>query len=287
MIYFNYYEARINASRPAGTITMQQFFEAIRNPKPHIREIFDKIHRADMEGDKELKAQLKTQLYSFTPCVIIKGRRRYDDIQEFTGLMMLDFDKIDHAQEFKEFLFNQYDFIIATWLSASGRGVRALVNIPVVNSPDEFKALFEGIAHEEMMQYEGFDTAPKNPVLPLFLSYDPDIYLGDTQGLWTIRHNPPIAAPKQQFKFEQNPTRVEAIIKAAIDKIHDNGHPQLRAAAYCLGGYVGGGAINRDHAIEYIHSLIHHNDYLSIKPEVYKKTAVEMINKGINQPLYL
>lgn len=287
MIYFNYYAAEIKNSHSLGLVELHQFFEAIKNPKPHIKELFDKIRIADQEGNEALKSHLKTHLYSFTPCVIVNNRRCYDDIKEFTGLMMLDFDKIDHAQEFKEFLFNQYDFIIATWLSASKRGVRALVNIPQVNSVDEFKSLFHGLKNEEMLQYSGFDNAPQNPVLPLFLSHDPDIYYGDTHGVWTIKYNPPIPPPKVQYKFEQNPSRVEKITKAAIDKIHDNGHPQLRGAAYALGGYVGGGSINRDHALELIYNLIDDNEYLSIKPEVYKRTASEMIEKGINDPLYL
>jgi hypothetical protein len=285
--FFNYYAAEINKSRPLGTVTLTQFFEAIKNPKPHILEIYDRIYRADQEGNKELKAELKTHLYSFTPCVVINGRRRYEDIVSFTGLMMLDFDKIDNAQEFKEFLFNTYDFIIGTWLSASKRGVRALVNIPYVETVDEFKSLFAGIEHEEMGQYHGFDTAPKNPVLPLFLSHDPDIYIGDTQGIWNITYNPPVSKPVEQYKFDGDPTRVERIIKSAIDKITDNGHPQLRSAAYTMGGYVGSGNISMNRAVEFIHQLIDHNEYLSIKPAVYKRTAEEMIIKGSNDPLYL
>lgn len=287
MTYFNYYQSDIHNSRPLGTVNLSQFFQAIKNPKPHIREIFQKIKQADKDGNNELKAQLKTSLYSFTPCVLINDRRCYADIKEFTGLMMLDFDKIDNAQEFKEFLFNTYPFVIAAWLSASGRGVRALVNIPIVKSIEEFKSYFHGIRHYEMDQYNGFDIAPQNCVLPLFLSYDPDIYYGDTSEVWDQKYNPPIPPPIPHIVSEENPSRVEKIIKSAIDKIHDNGHPQLRAASFVLGGYVGSGAIDQSHAVELINSLIHSNSYLSIKPEVYKRTAKTMIEKGIEKPVYL
>ncbi len=289
MICFNYYAANIKKSTPLGLIDLDRFIESIRNPKEHIKDIFSKIKEAELSGDMTLKAHLKEKLYSFTPCVVVSGPRKYDNIQSFTGLMMLDFDHLtsDDAKEFKAFLFDSYDFIIATWLSASGCGVRALVNIPVSKNVDEFKQYFMGLANEEMAQYKGFDFAPKNPVLPLFLSYDPNIYFGDTPGVWSKKYIDPVITPTVQYKYSENPSRIEKLLVASIDKIHDNGHPQLRAAAYALGGYVGAGYIEFDHAISLINDLIRSNHYLSIKPDVYIKTANTMILKGLKNPLYL
>lgn len=287
MRYFNYYHADIEKSKPLGIVSVMDFFKAIENPKPHIKSIYEEIYKCEMEGDMTRKAELKTKLYSFTPCVIIHGRRRYEDISKFTGLMMLDFDHIDNASEFKAYLFNTYNFIIGTWLSASKRGVRALVNIPVVDSVEEFKQYFEGLKHFEMGRYIGFDSAPKNCVLPLFLSYDPDIYIGDTEHVWNTKYTPLPQTPIIQYKYTGNPNKIEKITKSAIDKITENGHPQLRAASFVLGGYVGAGYIGQDEAIQLIDHLIETNPYLSIKPPVYKKTAREMIEQGKNQPLYL
>ena len=107
------------------------------------------IRIADEKGDMAIKAELKTSLYSFTPCVRVEGRRRYADIKNFTGLLALDFDKLEmeYAKEFKTALFNEYSFIIAAWLSPSRHGVRALVKIPIVQSVGEFKEHFNAVSN--------------------------------------------------------------------------------------------------------------------------------------------
>lgn len=297
--WFNYYYGNIKDSHVRGSVKLSDFFRAIKDPKPKIKQILDEINVAAQKGDESKKTELKTHLPSFTPCVQIRpgGNRCYNDIQAFTGLMVLDFDKIgEKATEFKYFLFNDYDFVIATWLSASKRGVRALVNIPVANSVDEFKSYFHAIKEIEMGEYIGFDRAPQNPVLPLFLSHDPDILFGDTQGIWNFKYTQP-ELPRRpiQYKFDDITGKAENTIRAAINKIVDNGHPQLRAAAYALGGYVGMDLISEERAIELIDELIDRNAYLNPPPttsgtrksEIYKKTARTMIKKGILKPLSL
>lgn len=292
-IQFNYYPANNKATKPLGVINIHQFFEAIRKPKPEIIETFSRIRQAEQDGNKSLKAELKSKLYSFTPCVLVKDCRTYQSIESFTGLMVLDFDKLDptDAVKFKYFLFEEYHFIIAVWLSASACGVRALVNIPVVSNTNEFKALFMGLEHYEMGMYKGFDPAPKNAVLPLYLSYDPDILVGsETHEIWTKTYTPPLINSVTPYKIKFSAIGIDKIMKSAIDKIHDNGHPQLRAAAYTLGGYVGAGYIDKPSAIELINTLIDSNRYLSSKgfegQEGYKTTAKTMIEKGVNVPLF-
>lgn len=290
MITFNYFDSNIKRSTPLGVVTLEQFIRGITNPKPNIREIFDKINECELNGDMKEKARLKCGLFSFTPCVLFKGARKYANISEFTGLMVLDFDHLtqEYAKEFKDFIFNTYDFIVASWLSASRCGVRCLVKIPKVSSTAEFKTYFNGIRYLEMAQYYGFDRAPLNAVLPLFLSHDPDLLYRPDPSTWTQTYsplpNPPIPTA---YKFDDNSPAVSRIISSSIHKIVDNGHPQLRAAAYALGGYVGAGLITHSEAQSLIHNLIRHNAYLSQKAPVYIETANTMILKGINTPLYL
>lgn len=289
MTEFNYYRATITDSKPIGLISPEQFFRAIRDPKPHIKDLFAQIKKAHADGDAKLKAELKTHLFSFTPCIQVEGRRRYADIVKFTGLLALDFDKLPpgDAPAFKQYLFNNYDYVVAAWLSASGSGVRALVSIPQAKSVDEFKQYYNAIEKFEMSQYIGYDHAPLNPALPLFLSHDPDILIREEPSTFADRYSPPVSQPIRQYTVQDESERVIKIITSAIRKINDNGHPQLRAAAYCLGGYVGAGYIEHGLALHTIEGLIDTNKYLSIKPDVYKKTAATMIEKGSGDPLYL
>lgn len=290
MTTFPYYAADIKRSKPLGEVSLQQFYRSISNPKKSIIDIYSRISQAEIDGDMGLKAELKTKLFSFTPAVRIAGRRRYADISAFTGLMPLDFDHLpsrNFATQFKYFLFENYPFLHAVWLSASMMGVRALASIPIAADVDDYKSYFNALERLEMSQYIGFDKAPQNPVLPLFLSYDPALLTRDEPITWEERYHPIASPPIAQYKYDDNASRVEKIISRLIHRIVDNGHPQLRSASFSLGGYVGAGHISQEEATNLITSLIQSNAYLSQKPSVYIRTAKEMIAKGMDSPLYL
>lgn len=287
MILFNYYTSNIKDSSPKGIVTLDQFIASIRQPKNV--EIFKQIQLATEQNDEATRIKLKTHLYSFTPAIIVNTRRAYADIKQFTGLLVLDFDKLetDYCHEFKQYLFEEHRFIIAAWLSASKHGVRALVRIPKVQTVEQYKKLFDGLSFYHMDQYNGHDHAPKNCALPVFQSFDPDILFRHHADQWNTTYTKPIIRPKQIFKPSEDSGRVVEIISSAINKITGNGHPQLRAAAFSLGGYVGSGMISQDEAETLIINLIRTNAYLSKKAHIYEKTALTMIENGSLQPLTL
>jgi hypothetical protein len=234
------------------------------------------------------KQALKSKLYSFTPCVYVNGPRKYANIQHWTGLLVLDFDHLetDVAVEFKEYLFNEYKCIITAWLSASRHGVRALVKIPVCTSVDEFKHYFAGI-ERHLNCYNGFDTAPKNCILPMFISYDADILHRTDAQTWSTKHIEIVPPPVKQYIVDDKTSVIEKIIAKRINTITDTGHIILRATSYLLGGYVGANYIDYNDAIALINNLIDSQSYLSKKPDVYKATAKQMVDKGLNFPTYL
>lgn len=285
---FNYLVGDIRKATVQGSVSLANFLNRVREPQPKMVDLINKIRNAN---DKE-KDFLKTKLPSVTPCVYFnKGTtRKYSNIVKFTGIMMLDFDKIKDASIFRDLLFVQYPYLFAAWLSSSGKGVRAMVRIPECSTTDEFKERFEAVKNE-MKHYMGFDSAPKNCVLPLFYSIDPDIKFRLVnvpifEGRTKI-HTPepkPITWIKPDSK--KGKWAINNTVKA-IDKITDNGHPQLRAASYALGGYVGAGYLSEFEAVDLIEQLIRGNSYLSIKPDVYIQTAKTMIRKGANEPLML
>lgn len=285
---FQYYPANIKQSVPLGHCSLEYFVNAIRNPKTDTRAIFEAIRAAEEAGDMGLKSQLKTRLYSFTPCAYVNGSRKYANITHWTGIAMLDWDHLDpqYCEEFKTAIFNEYPFIVSAWISASRHGVRAIVCIPVCYSVEEFKHYFNAL-EQEFSIYHGWDRATKNCILPLFMSYDPNILYRQNPTQWAKKYIPPERPPVRQYIVNDQTSRVEAIMVSAIRKITDNGHPQLRAAAYSLGGYVGAGYIDSDTAFAIISNLIRSNAYLSQKPDVYTRTAKTMIDKGSQTPLYL
>jgi hypothetical protein len=292
-IKFNYYTNDIKDSKPKGIVNLKQFLDAVQNPKPEHIEIYQKIKECEITGDMGQKAVLKQNLYSFTPAVTCSQKRSYANIVSFSGLLVLDFDKFaDHerAVYFKTLISDplEYPYLIAVWLSASGRGVRCLVNIPVVSTVNEYKELFMGIAYyTELGKVKNFDQAPKNAVLPLFMSYDKDIYINEYSKIWNTKYiepkpiyiNPPVIDYSKKVD-------VKAIVEKNINQITNEGHPILRATAFTVGGYVGGGYITESEAISLMDWAIQSNEYLNKKASVYQTTARTMIRKGAMQPIF-
>lgn len=291
-IKFQYYRSDIKSSEYAGWVTLEQFLYAQMEPKPHIIKLFDEIRQCAIDGDNERKSKLKEKLYSFTPCVHVSQYRRNVDIVKFTGLLVLDFDKIDNAADFKEYLFDEYKSILACWLSPSRKGVKALVKIPVVETKEQFKEYFFGIA-AEMWNYNGFDHSSQNCVLPLFQSIDNELLYRDNPTTWEIKgfkecdYDEATGELSEVITTQVTIDKVKAIIDKAFDKIVDNGHPQVRGLCLAVGGFIANKYITYADAFDYIKYKIDNNKYLRKGPDGYKLTAKWALNVGKNKPLSL
>jgi len=292
----SYYTGNIKSTIPRGETTIERLLYGIKKPKPHILAQLNRLKEAKT---LEQKTEIKHNLFYFTPAVVIaKGMpRKYDNIQEFSGFLPLDFDiktePEEYSKDFKNALFDTYPYIYAAWLSSSGRGVRALVKITTPTCIAEYTLKFNAI-ELEMKAYKGFDSATKNAVLPLFISHDPEILIRPQEETetYTDSYLPPKPKPKPYIPAVKVPEkkRFFSIISSAFNKIFDNGHPQLRAACAVAGGFVGAGYIGELEALSHIESLIRSNPYLSqfgeAKIQTYLKTAQDMVRKGAQSPLY-
>lgn len=292
---FQYYPARVDSKKPIGQVTLLEFIEGNRKPQDKIIKVFKLIAEAEASGDKELKAQLKQEnLFYFTPCVFMDWKGRgYKNIESFTGIAVLDFDHISHAVELRDYLFNKYKCIWTAFLSSSKRGVKFLVKIPIVKTTDEFKAYFYGLGYE-FDKYQGFDGTAQNSVLPLFLSYDPNILYRENPETWKIKGSKinsfVVSNDTLPINFEVKSGDAERIyknMKKAFDAIVDNGHPQVIAACVSLGGYVTTGYLTQFEAEQMAHSLIINNGYLQKGVSGYKKTATTAIITGMKSNLIL
>ena len=206
-IFVQVYKQPVTNTKPyKKLVSFRRFLTFTAEPGIRIIEVFELIEKAEQECNKEEKARLKqTYLVFFGVCVIVSKKRNYESILYFTGLLVLDFDHLENAAEFKQFLFEEYRCIIACWLSPSRRGVKAIVRIPAVETVEQFKEYFFGIA-AEMDQYNGFDHSGQNCVLPLFQSYDPDLLERDDAEIWEIKGT-------KRNDFTAAPTKVRTGIK--------------------------------------------------------------------------
>lgn len=293
---FSYYPANIETIRPIGKVKLYDYLFAIKNPKDEIVQLFKQIEEASLAKDKKRKDELKSKLYYFLPCVETDGRgRSYENVTGFTGLMIADMDNLepDFAKELKEYLFYTYPFVIASFLSASKKGVKVLIKIPKVNSIEKFKALFYGLM-SEWQYYSGMDFTPKNAVLANYLTYDKELLYRTNATEWTKE-----GIQLDEFKvFEgeietvENPSeedveRIKQILTRMFASINDAGHFVVRSASLFAGGIIASGYMGYDEVKDFIFDLIDETPYLQAKTKTYKTTCVQMLNKGMQSPIKL
>ena len=294
----SYYPSSVYQTTPIGTCTLSQMLQAIKKPKEEMLTLFKQIEEASKAGDKKLKDELKSKLYYFSPCCFTDGLgRKYDNIVSFTGLAVLDFDNLteQEALDLKEWLFNEYKFVIASFLSSSKKGVKVLCRIPEVKSVEEFKAVFYGMA-VTMQWIKGFDGSSQSPILPNYLTYDFNLLMREDAVVFDS-----LGYKEQEFPkitgFEIKTVDIDVteedrqcIIKQLTNmftQIVDTGHRFVVNSSLIGGGYCGSGYFTVDEMQEMLFDLIDATPYLQSKPQVYKRTATEMMNRGFLAPLYV
>jgi len=156
---FSYFETR--TSKPQ-LITLQEFFEKIKNPKPATKRLITMIKK----GDKHLKTHLPSVTLSGDFQSIKKG-----GCNSLNGLMCIDFDHIDNPTEFRDKIASD-PFTLSSFLSVSGTGVAAIVKV----ESEKFKDAFLNLEQYYLKKYnKEIDAACKNNNRLRFLSHDADI----------------------------------------------------------------------------------------------------------------
>lgn len=290
---FSYYDADIKRVKPLGDITLQQFINAVISPKPQLLETFKKIEEASKAGDNLLKAELKKGLFAVTPCVEIKGIRNYEGIAGFTGLCVIEYDKIPHAAVLRDYIFKKFDSCIFAFLSPSKSGCKFIFNIKKVNTILEYKEMFFGIAHS-LDKLINLDYSGANAVLPLFISNDADAKFREDATVWTRRgYKEGAFVPftgHVELPDDMNEADIEECIRIAtygIDSIVSEGHPTVVKISFLCGGLAASGYIEEELIYNTIEDLIKSNDYLAKGLDGYLTTFKTMFNKGLGFPALL
>lgn len=295
-ISFQYYNGKIYEPTPLGNVTLRQFIQANRDPQNNIKEVFNKIAEASKRGDNKLKSDLKqNNLFYFTPAIQVKGGRKYEMIEKFNGIAILDFDNlpVDHAKEFKRWVFDNLKSCICCYLSPSRKGIKALVRIPVVLDVDSYKSYVYGLGYY-FEKYLGWDGSVQSPVLPVFLSWDSEILVREDATIWDKRGEKMNSfvvyegevVPLEEV-CEEDKLQVENIFRRGISNIIENAHPTSRNYCLMLGGYCIAGYLTIEEAEDLVKECISDNEYMSKNTHSYIKTGLEFLRKGLNSPLYL
>ena len=228
------------------------------------------------EGNKEKKKQLPVACFSGE-----FSNRADDALFEHSGFIVLDFDHVD-VEATKSALATD-DYIHSCWVSPSGDGIKALVQITnTERHRDHFRAL---TAYFEKQYTLEVDESGINESRACFESYDPDIIIKDEWkkfGAFSSEHALAQTPTNKAYDYTDymKLNLAPRIIRAAED---GDKHRALVKAARLCGGYIAAGRMEEEEAVRVLFREIAKRDIDSDTQA--KATIVDGIQMGKDMPI--
>ena len=157
------------------TATAQQVLECIKKGTWE-KEIV--LIRQAIDAADQLKAdEFKRALPAFTISATFKERRKKENIDTYSGLIHLDYDKVDDVEILKDIII-KIPFTYSAFISPSGKGLKVIVktDAELESHTDTFNALRD--YYDEISGIVS-DKSVKDVTRLCFVSYDPRLYLNE------------------------------------------------------------------------------------------------------------
>jgi hypothetical protein len=155
-----------------------------------LQEIKEGKHKEKVQDIRQGNSKLKQTL----PCICWSGifsKRKAESLQEKSGLICLDYDKVEDLQGKKQELIND-EYTFAVFISPSGNGLKQLVKVDVGGDhSSQFLALEQA--------YPEIDPSGKDISRICFHSYDPEIYINEKSKIWTQEKRARIFKPEDNL----------------------------------------------------------------------------------------
>ena len=227
-------------------------------------------------GDKKKKLSL--------PVVLFSGefsRRSDDALFEHSGFIVLDFDHVE-VDTVKTALSTD-NYVYACWVSPSGDGIKALVNI---TNPERHRDHFRALRTYFHKQYGlELDESGINESRACFESYDPDIVIKDEYqkfGAFSSEFAEAQTTTNDAYEYTDY---MKLNLAARMIRNAEDGekHHMLIKASKLCGGYIAAGRMEEDEVVRVLFREICKRD---IDSEESAKTSIrDGIEKGKAMPI--
>ena len=228
------------------------------------------------EGNKEKKKKLPIACFSGE-----FSKRADDALFEHSGFIVLDFDHVD-VEATKSALATD-DYIHSCWISPSGDGIKALVQVTnTERHRDHFRALITYFNKQYTLEV---DESGINESRACFESYDPDIIIKDEWkkfGAFSSEHAEAQVPTNKAYDYTDY---MKLNLAARIIRSAEDGdkHRALVKAARLCGGYIAAGRLEEDEAVRILFREIAKRDIDSDAQA--KATIVDGIQMGKDMPI--
>lgn len=260
--------------------TKNPYYLPIEKVLQRIKEckIQNKINELRNEKDEKRKAILKKKL----PCICFSGKfitRSDKDLTEHSGYIILDFDKLDNAEEFKISL-KRFNFIYSAFISPSGNGVKAIVKIPPIIQ--KHRGYYRGI----LKVFPELDSTSINESRICFESVDANLWINEDVNEFTDYvevENIKTKDVKTKKATKTDYSKVNISLEMIRNSIDGGKHATLLKASKLMGGYIATGYVEENEAVRLLEKEI--NDKGVDNFDTAKQTILDGINYGKTQPI--
>lgn len=148
-------------------------------------------------GDTIEADNFKSKLPAFTISATYEENRKIENVKSYSGLLHLDYDKLDNVQDVKsKIISNPYTY--TAFISPSGKGVKVLVKCD--NDLSTHKYAFNALRdyYDNYLGVES-DKSVKDVLRLCFVSYDPHLYLNENAEVFNTQ-----AFPNNETKSQKD-----------------------------------------------------------------------------------
>ena len=165
------------------TVEVQEVLQQIQKGywKNQINDI-----RYHMKNENSIEAiEIKSNLPCITISATFKERRKIDCVDKYSGLLHLDYDKLENVEEVKANLIS-IPYTYSAFISPSGNGVKVLVKCD--NDISSHKTAFNSLRdyYDKIIGVQS-DKSVKDITRLCFVSYDPDLFLNENSEVFNYK----------------------------------------------------------------------------------------------------
>ena len=167
-------------------VEVQEVLEDIK--EGYWKKQIDDIQYHINNGDTKQADRLKLQLPAFTISASYKGKRKKENVESYSGLLHLDYDKLDNIQDIKSKIISN-PFTYAAFVSPSGKGLKVLVKCDNDLSTHTFAFNALRNYYDNLLGVHS-DKSVKDVLRLCFVSFDSDMYLNEDAEVFMTQSYP-------------------------------------------------------------------------------------------------
>ncbi|WP_051663951.1 BT4734/BF3469 family protein [Dyadobacter crusticola] len=210
---FSFFKGGAKVTKPSAKTTLAEVIDWIRDGR-----YAEAVKAVQSAGNDKEKSFHKKRL-DFVTFSGIFPVRAAANLEKHSGLIVIDFDKLQDAQALKMHLVAD-PYVAACFISPSGAGVKAVIRI---EQTEKHKEVFADLAHYFNNVYrlpdnEKVDPSGSDVSRPCFLSWDPDAFYRGESKVYKIQNQIP-PKPKTEHQIRQDATDVEKHVAAVVERI--------------------------------------------------------------------